>query len=45
MKNPNEPSAVATPMSMPRIWAIATSQQAAAMPSVKTTDRNPTAYP
>ena len=33
-KNPNEPSVVATPMSIPFIRRIATTQQTAASPSV-----------
>ena len=34
MKNPNEPSSVATPMSIPCICRTATTQAAAASPSV-----------
>lgn len=33
-KNANEPSLVATPISIPLIWRIATTQDAAASPSV-----------
>ena len=36
MKNPNEPSRVATPMSIPCICQTATTQDAAASPSVAT---------
>jgi hypothetical protein len=36
MKNPNEPSRVAAPMSIPCICQAATTQDAAASPSVAT---------
>src|SRR3954454_23735511 len=43
-KNPNEPSVVSTPMSMPRIRVTATAKQAAATPNVMATERVRTPY-
>src|SRR4051812_16397457 len=44
MKNPNEPSAVSAPMSMPCICGTATAQQAAAMAKVTAIQRVWTPY-
>ena len=45
MENPNEPSRVATPMSIPCICQTATTQDAAASPSVATSAAATTAGP